>query len=147
LSEWLEESPQPPKVFHASEQRCSTYRALQATRDGSNLDCISSTRTTLDGAAGPRWFATTHWSVVLAAGSDSSPAALEALGRLCRTYWYPLYAYARRRGSSPHDAEDLVQGFFARLMEKEMQSSASANSATSALLITNYLHRNSTRCF
>lgn len=57
---------------------------------------------------------------MLAAGSDSSPAALEALGRLCRTYWYPLYAYTRRRGSSPHDAEDLVQGFFARLIEKEM---------------------------
>jgi RNA polymerase sigma-70 factor (ECF subfamily) len=42
------------------------------------------------------------------------------LERLCRSYWYPLYAYARRRGFGPHDAEDLVQGFFARLVEKEM---------------------------
>lgn len=66
------------------------------------------------------WFATTHWSVVLAAGADSSPVASEALERLCHSYWYPLYAYARRRGFSSHDAEDLVQGFFARLLEKEM---------------------------
>jgi len=66
------------------------------------------------------WFATTHWSLVLAAGADSSPVASEALERLCRSYWYPLYAYARRRGFGSHDAEDLVQGFFARLLEKEM---------------------------
>jgi len=58
--------------------------------------------------------------VVLAAGSDSSTTGREALERLCRTYWYPLYAYTRRRGFGPHDAEDLVQGFFARLIEKEM---------------------------
>jgi RNA polymerase sigma-70 factor (ECF subfamily) len=57
---------------------------------------------------------------VLATGSDSSLAACEALEKLCRTYWYPLYAYTRRRGYGPHDAEDLVQGFFARLVEKEM---------------------------
>jgi RNA polymerase sigma-70 factor (ECF subfamily) len=56
----------------------------------------------------------------LAAGDDSSPEARDALEQLCRTYWYPLYAYTRRRGLSPHDAEDLVQGFFARLIEKEM---------------------------
>ncbi len=58
--------------------------------------------------------------MVLAAGTDSSPAAREALEELCRTYWFPLYAYTRRRGFSPHDAEDLVQGFLARLIEKEM---------------------------
>ena len=66
-----------------------------------------------------RWFATTHWSVVLAAGGDSSPAARAALDRLCGTYWYPLYAYTRRRGYSSHDAEDLVQEFFARFIEKD----------------------------
>ena len=58
--------------------------------------------------------------MVLAAGNDSSPAAREALERLCRLYWYPLYAYTRRRGFGPHDAEDLVQGFFARLIETDM---------------------------
>ena len=70
--------------------------------------------------AGRGCFATTHWSVVLAAGDDSSPSARAALEQLCRTYWYPLYAYARRRGHGAHDAEDLVQRFFARLIEKEV---------------------------
>jgi len=63
-------------------------------------------------------FATTHWSVVLAAGRGASPLANEALATLCRTYWYPLYAYVRRLGHQRHDAEDLTQGFFARLLEK-----------------------------
>ncbi len=63
-------------------------------------------------------FATTHWSVVLTAGHDSAPGAREALETLCRTYWYPLYAYIRRRGYGEQDAQDLTQGFFARLVEK-----------------------------
>src|SRR5437016_9005201 len=66
----------------------------------------------------PGWFATTHWSVVLAAGQVISPEAEAALENLCRTYWYPLYAYVRRQGHGPHDAQDLTQGFFARLLEK-----------------------------
>ena len=65
-----------------------------------------------------RWFATTHWSVVLAAGRSPSPKSASALEELCRNYWYPLYAYVRRRGQPPHDAEDLTQDFFARLLEK-----------------------------
>ncbi len=63
-------------------------------------------------------FATTHWSVVAAAGDVSSPQATEALQTLCRTYWPPIYAYLRRLGYSTHDAEDLTQGFFARLLER-----------------------------
>jgi len=62
-------------------------------------------------------FATTHWSVVLAAGHDSAPGAAAALEKLCRAYWYPLYACVRKRGHSPVDAQDLVQGFFAALLE------------------------------
>ena len=65
-----------------------------------------------------QWFATTHWSVVLAAGVQDSPQAAAALEQLCRTYWYPLYAYVRRQGSDAHDAQDLTQGFFARVLEK-----------------------------
>jgi len=64
----------------------------------------------------PRGFPTTHWSMVLAAGRRSSPEAVAALERLCRTYWYPLYAYVRRRGYHAHDAEDLIQGFFTYLL-------------------------------
>ena len=68
--------------------------------------------------SGPPVFHTTHWSVVLAAGQADWPQAANALEGLCRTYWYPLYAYARRRGYGPEDAQDLTQGFFARLLEK-----------------------------
>jgi RNA polymerase sigma-70 factor (ECF subfamily) len=63
-------------------------------------------------------FATTRWTVVLAAGRRSSPQAEVALEELCRTYWFPLYAYVRRQGHSREDAEDLTQAFFAKLLEK-----------------------------
>jgi RNA polymerase sigma-70 factor (ECF subfamily) len=71
-------------------------------------------------AAGPPrdYFATTRWSVVLAAGARSTPHADVALEELCRTYWYPLYAYVRRRSHSREDAEDLTQSFFARFLQK-----------------------------
>jgi RNA polymerase sigma-70 factor (ECF subfamily) len=64
-------------------------------------------------------FATTHWTVVLAAGQGGSPDAHRALEQLCQTYWFPLYAYVRRRGYAKADAEDLTQAFFARLLEKD----------------------------
>lgn len=64
-------------------------------------------------------FVTTHWSVVLSAREQDSPRNREALEILCRTYWFPLYAFVRRQGRSPHDAQDLTQEFFARLLEKE----------------------------
>src|SRR5437868_3621394 len=63
-------------------------------------------------------FATTQWSVVLRAAETSSPTGRLALERLCRAYWHPLYAYVRRRGHSPEEAQDLTQAFFARLLEK-----------------------------
>jgi DNA-directed RNA polymerase specialized sigma24 family protein len=63
-------------------------------------------------------FTTTHWSVVLQAGDGGSPAASAALEELCRTYWYPVYAYVRRQGPSPEDAQDLSQEFFAGLLAK-----------------------------
>jgi DNA-directed RNA polymerase specialized sigma24 family protein len=65
------------------------------------------------------WFVTTHWSVVLSARQPESPQSAAALETLCRTYWYPLYAYLRRQGRSPQDAQDLTQGFFARLLQKD----------------------------
>ncbi len=70
------------------------------------------------GAAGQTLFATTHWSVVLAAADPETPKAAAALENLCRSYWYPLYAYVRRRGYGPEDAQDLTQEFFARFLEK-----------------------------
>jgi RNA polymerase sigma factor (sigma-70 family) len=69
-------------------------------------------------------FVTTHWSVVLSARQKDSPHSAAALETLCRTYWYPLYAYVRRQGHSPHDAQDLTQGFFARLLQKDYLQAA-----------------------
>jgi RNA polymerase sigma-70 factor (ECF subfamily) len=64
-------------------------------------------------------FDTTRWTLVLAAGGDDSAAARRALGDLCETYWYPLYAFLRRRGESPDDARDLTQGFLASLLARQ----------------------------
>src|SRR5262245_9860868 len=63
-------------------------------------------------------FATTHWSVVLAAGDDRLQQATDALEKLCRTYWYPLYVYIRRHGFEPEDAQDLTQEFLLHLLER-----------------------------
>ena len=63
-------------------------------------------------------FETTRWSMVVSAGHPSSPAHRESLAALCRAYWFPLYAYLRRRGFDPHQSEDYVQAFFAWTIEK-----------------------------
>lgn len=65
-------------------------------------------------------FATTRWSIVLRAARPEAAGAGEALARLCHTYWFPLYAEVRRRGFNAHDAQDLTQGFFARLLERDL---------------------------
>jgi RNA polymerase sigma-70 factor (ECF subfamily) len=70
-------------------------------------------------------FVTTHWSVVLSAAQVDTPAATDALDKLCRAYRYPLYAFVRRQGRDHHEAEDLTQEFFARLLEKNGLSAAS----------------------
>ena len=63
-------------------------------------------------------FSTTHWSVVLEAGVSQDSRAHAALEELCRTYWYPIYCFARRRGQGPEDAQDLTQEFFKRLIDR-----------------------------
>ena len=70
-------------------------------------------------SAGKPRFATTHWSVVSAAGKSSSPQQKQALETLCRSYWFPLYAYLRQRGYDTHQAEDLTQAFFGHILEKK----------------------------
>jgi RNA polymerase sigma-70 factor (ECF subfamily) len=82
------------------------------------------TSTTKTGASGPHGgavFTTTHWSVVLDAQGES-PAAQEALEKLCRTYWRPIFAFLRRQGLRPDEAEDITQGFFAELLERRSLS-------------------------
>jgi len=70
-------------------------------------------------ASAPRVFATTHWSVVVAAGDGGTEPGRKALETLCQNYWYPIYVYVRRKGYGTEDAQDLTQEFFARLISKE----------------------------
>ena len=70
-----------------------------------------------DGEAAKQ-FVTTHWSVVIAAGEEGSEKASAALARLCQTYWFPVYAFIRKRGHSPEQAQDFTQEFFAGFLEK-----------------------------
>ena len=85
----------------------------------------------------PGLFATTHWSVVLAAGQPDAPGHRAALEELCRTYWYPIYAFIRRRGVAPVDAEDFTQEFFARLLAREWLAGVEKNdSRFRAFLLT-----------
>jgi RNA polymerase sigma factor (sigma-70 family) len=79
---------------------------------------LSSELPTQENIAARDVFATTRWTLVLAAGSRSTPTADVALEELCVTYWYPLYAYVRRHGHSREDAEDLTQSFFVRFLQK-----------------------------
>ena len=78
------------------------------------------------GSLSPQAFVTTHWSQVLLAADHHLPNSAQALEKLCRTYWPPLYCYLRRGGRSSHEAEDLTQAFFAQLLERNSLAAASA---------------------
>jgi RNA polymerase sigma factor (sigma-70 family) len=80
-------------------------------------DEASESRTAASAQKASIAFTTTHWSVVLET-QGQSPAAQEALEKLCRTYWRPVYGFVRRQGVRPEEAEDLTQGFFSLLLER-----------------------------
>jgi RNA polymerase sigma factor (sigma-70 family) len=89
---------------------------------------------------GPAAFTTTHWSVVLEAQGES-PAAQEALEKLCRTYWRPIYGFVRRQGARSEDAEDLTQGFFALVLErKDLNSVRKEKGRLRSYLLTSVKH-------
>lgn len=90
------------------------------------MSASDSTSSTSGPARRGEFFVTTRWTVVLSAGRKSSPQSDRALGELCQTYWYPLYAYVRRQGHTKEDAEDLVQAFFARFLERNYLDGLSA---------------------
>jgi RNA polymerase sigma-70 factor (ECF subfamily) len=94
---------------------------LDRTVSGVPHEVTSTTTTDAIGQQGGVAFMTTHWSVVLEAQGES-PAAQVALEKLCRTYWRPIFAFLRRRGHSPEEAEDITQGFFAELLERRSLS-------------------------
>src|SRR5437867_4041273 len=89
-------------------------------------------------------FHTTHWTEVLAAGAENSLEASEALARLCQTYWLPIYAFIRKRGHDPDQAQDLTQEFFAGFLEKRHVAQAvRARGRFRSFLMTsveNFLH-------
>lgn len=94
----------------------------------------------LDESRNPH-FVTTHWSVVLAAGEADGAGALSALEELCRTYWFPLYAYVRRGGHQPEEAQDLTQEFFLRLIEKQsLRLADSTRGKFRSFLLTSLKH-------
>jgi len=76
---------------------------------------------------GPRWFTTSHWSLILRAGEEPDSASRHAREQLFTKYWYPLYAFARRRGHPHESAQDLTQGFFLHLLEKDCLKAADPN--------------------
>jgi RNA polymerase sigma-70 factor (ECF subfamily) len=92
-------------------------RALETARPWHYHCAVASSSTSLD--AKPAQFPPTLWTIVLAAGERSSPQGERALTSLCETYWYPLYAFLRKQGRSPHDAEDLTQAFFVHLLSRQ----------------------------
>src|SRR3954469_11269540 len=90
---------------------------------------------------GHNQFTTTRWSMVLAAGRRSSPDAKKALETLCQIYWFPLYAYARRRVSQHSDAQDLTQSFFATLLQKDyVRPAAPERGRFRSYLLTTFQH-------
>jgi RNA polymerase sigma-70 factor (ECF subfamily) len=94
-----------------------------------------------DGASDARQFATTHWSVVRLAGGAGSEAAASALARLCETYWYPLYAYARRAGLGAQDAEDRTQSFFEHFLRHNLAARADrARGRFRSFLLASFQH-------
>jgi RNA polymerase sigma-70 factor (ECF subfamily) len=102
-----------PAIAHKSD------RILVINSPVANISCMTAAKAHPDPGSKDRGiFATTHWTLVQAAGRRSSPDSARALATLCETYWYPLYAFVRRRGHEPAEAQDLTQEFFAGLLEK-----------------------------
>src|SRR6516165_7707980 len=88
---------------------------------------MTASDSSMGGKAGQ--FHTTRWTLVMASAGEQNQAGQAALAALCQTYWYPLYAFARRRGYSPPDSQDLTQGFFLHLLEHRALSTWAAPGA------------------
>ncbi len=115
----------PARVFHPGFTASAVAHRLGLGARGPHLSRLirhnpmsdpPSTPGTPGELPGRAVFVTTHWSAVIAAGGGDTPAAQAALEQLCRSYWAPLYAYLRRLGHQPEDAQDLTQAFFAHLL-------------------------------
>jgi RNA polymerase sigma-70 factor (ECF subfamily) len=113
--------PQPYAVMPGLPRNCETVKRHSAVTSKIPLeDDVEAA------ARAPTAFATTHWSMIVRAAETGTPDGLAALEELCRIYWYPLYGFARRRGLTPHDAEDLTQGFLADMLARGAVAKADA---------------------
>ena len=99
-------------------QKKRIFCSLGSSAGFGNSRCVTSLAVSTKERDDP--FASTHWSVIVAAASGDSEKARRALAELCQTYWAPLYTFVRSRGYSVHDAQDLTQSFFAHLIEQEI---------------------------
>jgi len=109
-------------VFEVSGTPAPGWIRLGLERNAPGQNSLPSTRA--DELQVKGQFPPTHWSVVTDAGRPGTARADAALERICQLYWYPLYAFVRRRGYGPEDAQDLTQAFFARLIEKNYMGQA-----------------------
>src|SRR5688572_22330144 len=116
-------SPAPSRSTRPSSVSCCCPRRWRSLASGTG-GCRSEAILHHVLEHGRGGFQNTRWSLVLRAGTQPSKAADEALATLCEMYWYPLYAFLRRRGYSAEDAKDLTQAFFVRLLEKQVLSQA-----------------------
>ena len=116
-SAWLAVASAEAAAVTATRLAFNAIFYLDLTVSPAPDEVTSTTATGVGGPHGRAVFTTTHWSVVLEAQGES-PAAQEALEKLCRTYWRPIYSFLRRQGRRPEEAEDLTQGFFALLLER-----------------------------
>ena len=116
-SAWLAVASAEAAAVTATRLAFSAIFYFDRTVSPAPDEVTSTTATDVSGHYGGAAFTTTHWSVVLEAQGES-PAAQEALEKLCRTYWRPIFAFLRRQGLRPDEAEDITQGFFAELLER-----------------------------
>src|SRR5512132_3088975 len=120
-SPWLAVASAKAAAVTASRLAFGDVFYLDRTVSPASDEVTSTTTSSASEQKGGFAFTTTHWSVVLEAQSES-PAAQEALEKLCRTYWRPTFAFLRRQGIPPEEAEDITQGFFAELLERRSLS-------------------------
>src|SRR5262245_43808681 len=105
-------------VSYTRPRKCDTKSLNHRRRCDSTLAGLMANLEQPNTAAA-EGFQRTHWSLVLAANQGDSPEAEAAMGRLCQAYWYPVYAFIRRRGHDVEPAKDLTQEFFSRLLAKQ----------------------------
>jgi RNA polymerase sigma-70 factor (ECF subfamily) len=120
---WSVDGPGSRHALFLALNYLGDFVRLASDRASFRFEFMAADEPTKDNQKG-QWFPSTHWTDIAVARREGSAAAAEALNRLCTTYWYPVYAYIRRKGHSEDDAEDIVQAFFFHVLERNLLGSA-----------------------